>query len=114
LIGVIFLLSANLWANPARVVAWAGIRVYQVMFSELQPDVCNYNPSCSRFARAAVEEHGLVGMLMASDRLLRCNPDAWRFLGVEYQLNRGKLREDPREYYLFNRPSYPREVVYPW
>lgn len=36
---------------------------------------CRYHPSCSHYARIAVARHGaLRGSLLASWRLLRCNP----------------------------------------
>jgi len=38
-------------------------------------DICRYEPSCSEYARQAVEAHGQVrGSLMAIGRLARCNP----------------------------------------
>lgn len=50
------------------------IRLYQLFVSSQDMSVCNFTPSCSRFGMASIEHHGLVqGMLMTSDRLLRCN-----------------------------------------
>jgi putative membrane protein insertion efficiency factor len=37
--------------------------------------ICKYEPSCSEYAKQAIEKHGSVkGSLMASSRILRCNP----------------------------------------
>ena len=36
---------------------------------------CKYEPSCSRYAVQAIEEFGILrGLVLASWRLLRCNP----------------------------------------
>jgi putative membrane protein insertion efficiency factor len=58
----------------ARVAA-RGIRLYQLAMSPLLPPACRFWPSCSEYARLAVERHGLVrGGLEAIGRLLRCHP----------------------------------------
>ncbi|MCX7994343.1 MAG: membrane protein insertion efficiency factor YidD [candidate division WOR-3 bacterium] len=63
--------------NPVKIVFTTAIRLYQVSISPAQGDVCNFSPSCSNFAREALEKHGIFwGTLMATDRLLRCNPSA--------------------------------------
>ena len=44
---------------------------------------CKYHPSCSRYAIDAFRESGLFrGMVLATWRLLRCNP--WSHGGVDY------------------------------
>jgi len=51
------------------------IRVYQKHVSPLLPRTCKYYPTCSEYARQALLVHGpLKGLLLASWRLLRCNP----------------------------------------
>jgi hypothetical protein len=51
------------------------IRFYQKVFSSNDGPTCQFRPSCSHFASQAVKEYGpFRGVLMASDRLLRCNP----------------------------------------
>jgi len=38
-------------------------------------DVCRFEPSCSEYAKQAVEKYGSVkGTLMATKRLAKCNP----------------------------------------
>lgn len=50
------------------------IRLYQVVASPF-PSPCRYTPSCSSYAREAVERYGaLRGTWLALKRLLRCNP----------------------------------------
>jgi len=44
---------------------------------------CKYHPSCSQYALDAFHEFGLVrGTVLASWRVLRCNP--WSHGGVDY------------------------------
>lgn len=51
------------------------IRLYQVYISPLHRPSCRYYPTCSEYARQAILIHGpLRGILMASWRILRCNP----------------------------------------
>lgn len=51
------------------------IRAYQVCVSPLFPPRCRYTPSCSQYALEAVEKYGCAkGLLLASRRILRCNP----------------------------------------
>lgn len=56
-------------------VALAPVRAYQRWISPGRPRRCKYEPSCSAYAVEAVERFGVIrGLLMASWRLLRCNP----------------------------------------
>jgi putative membrane protein insertion efficiency factor len=51
------------------------IRVYQRVVSPLLPRRCKYEPTCSQYAVDAVEQFGVVrGLILATWRLLRCNP----------------------------------------
>lgn len=51
------------------------IRLYQVAISPLLPASCRYTPSCSEYARIAVERFGpWRGGWLATRRLLRCHP----------------------------------------
>jgi putative membrane protein insertion efficiency factor len=59
---------------PAQA-AIALVRLYQRHLSFLKPPTCRYYPSCSEYAVRAIAERGLLkGFLLASWRLLRCNP----------------------------------------
>ncbi len=107
-------LSPSVFSNPTKLSAWLVIKTYQLTLSELQPDVCNFHPSCSRYGEAAVKKYGVIGVLMAGDRLLRCNPTSWLYLGEEYELEEGKLHENQEDYCIFSRQGYPKEVLYPW
>lgn len=51
------------------------VRFYQKALSPLFPPSCRYYPTCSTYMIQAVEKHGVIlGLLMGSARILRCNP----------------------------------------
>lgn len=53
----------------------AAIRFYQKNISPRKTPSCRYIPSCSEYARVAVERWGaLRGGWMGLRRILRCNP----------------------------------------
>ena len=57
--------------------ALALIRFYQRAISPGLPSACRFEPTCSRYAYAAIEEYGVLrGGWMAARRLGRCVP--WR------------------------------------
>jgi putative membrane protein insertion efficiency factor len=65
------------------VVLIAPIRAYQKVISPMFPRRCKYHPTCSQYAVDAIREFGVMrGAVLASWRLLRCNP--WSHGGVDY------------------------------
>lgn len=55
------------------------IRLYQRFVSPRLGNVCRYEPSCSDYAYAAIERHGLIrGGWLGLRRFLRCRPLAGR------------------------------------
>jgi putative membrane protein insertion efficiency factor len=51
------------------------IRLYQVVISPWTPASCRYQPTCSCYAKEAIEVHGaLRGSWLGLRRLLRCHP----------------------------------------
>lgn len=51
------------------------IRVYQLTLSSLMGRQCRYLPTCSDYARTAIEKHGAWrGSLMGIARISRCHP----------------------------------------
>ncbi len=65
------------------------IRFYQLTISKLIGPVCRYYPSCSHYGLKAVQVHGPgKGTLLASWRILRCNP--WAAGGIDEVPVRGK------------------------
>ncbi len=51
------------------------IRAYQILLAPILPPACRFAPSCSEYAREALERHGaLRGTALAVRRVLRCHP----------------------------------------
>lgn len=60
--------------NPAQAVLLRAISLYQALMRG-RPSPCRYVPSCSEYAKEAVEVHGaLRGTWLGFRRVLRCNP----------------------------------------
>lgn len=58
----------------ARILTGA-IIVYQKTVSPFTPASCRYTPTCSQYAREALEKYGaLKGSWLATRRILRCHP----------------------------------------
>jgi len=58
-----------------RTVILTLIRVYQAAISPWLPATCRYTPTCSEYARIAVERFGAArGTRLVIRRLLRCHP----------------------------------------
>jgi uncharacterized protein len=51
------------------------LRLYRALISPVFRGSCRHLPSCSEYAREAVERHGATrGLWLALRRLLRCHP----------------------------------------
>jgi uncharacterized protein len=51
------------------------IRLYQLLLSPLLGGRCRFYPSCSEYAREAIQLHGAAyGSWLATKRLCRCHP----------------------------------------
>ncbi len=51
------------------------IRFYQNYVSPLSGSTCHYSPTCSRYTAEAIARFGLFkGIIMGTDRLIRCHP----------------------------------------
>ena len=66
-----------------KYVAIAVVHAWQQTLGRLTPPgTCKYHPSCSQYALDAFREHGFVrGGILATWRLLRCNP--WSHGGLD-------------------------------
>lgn len=61
--------------TAARRAVVAPIRLYQRFISPLLPRRCKYEPTCSHYAAQAIDRYGILrGLVLATWRLLRCNP----------------------------------------
>jgi uncharacterized protein len=62
------------WSVRAGLVV---IRAYQLVLSPFSGGACRFEPSCSAYAIAAVEEHGFArGLWLSLGRVARCHPFA--------------------------------------
>jgi putative component of membrane protein insertase Oxa1/YidC/SpoIIIJ protein YidD len=59
--------------NELRLFLVGSIHLYQSLFSSQDMPRCGFRPSCSHFGQEAISGYGFQGLLMTSDRLLRCN-----------------------------------------
>lgn len=61
--------------NLAQRILIALIRAYQLALSPFIGNQCRFTPTCSHYAREAVERHGaLRGSWLALRRIGRCHP----------------------------------------
>jgi putative membrane protein insertion efficiency factor len=61
--------------TPGARFALAVIRLYQLLLSPVFGGACRFVPSCSEYAREAIDKHGAVrGMALTAWRLARCHP----------------------------------------
>jgi uncharacterized protein len=59
---------------PRRLLA-APIRAYRFFLSPWLGSACRFEPTCSRYALDALEQHGAAaGAYLATRRVLRCHP----------------------------------------
>jgi putative membrane protein insertion efficiency factor len=81
-------------ARVGRAVALAPIVAYQRLISPALPRRCKYEPTCSRYAVQAVGEYGILrGLVLATWRLLRCNP--WSHGGYDPVVAQQLFKTDP-------------------
>lgn len=69
--------NRNLHVNSLKTgIRWlliGPIHLHQKIITHQDGDnVCNFEPSCSHYGLEAIRRHGLLGVLMTSNRLLRC------------------------------------------
>ena len=58
-----------------KVVVLAPLRFYRRFISPALAPRCKYHPSCSAYAVQAIERYGILrGLVLATWRVLRCNP----------------------------------------
>jgi putative membrane protein insertion efficiency factor len=57
-----------------KILMWF-IRLYQLTLSPFLGQHCRFTPSCSEYARTAIERHGSIkGSWLAIKRIGRCQP----------------------------------------
>lgn len=59
---------------PSHITVGA-IEAYQRLISPFMPPACRFYPSCSHYAKEAVQRHGVAkGLFLAAKRLGKCHP----------------------------------------
>ena len=58
------------------------IRLHREVITHQDGDVCSFQPSCSRYSLAVIRRYGIRGLLMASNRLLRCHSGSHKYYPV--------------------------------
>jgi uncharacterized protein len=100
------LLAARPSYNSLNIAANWTITLYKKFISPFQgKDICNFSPTCSQFSKQAMNDYGfLPGLVMTSDRLLRCNPSALQYLDSYYsKLKDGKIFDPPENHYILSQ-----------
>ncbi|MGB9721122.1 MAG: membrane protein insertion efficiency factor YidD [bacterium] len=98
--------------NPIKIVFRTTIKLYQKVISPAQGDICNFSPSCSHFAGDAIGKYGIFwGTLMASDRLMRCNPNVISYYDTYYSgIKDGKVYDPVENNFIFSPIRKPPDV----
>jgi putative membrane protein insertion efficiency factor len=53
----------------------AALKAYKLLISPLLPSACRFHPTCSKYMRDAVSEHGAArGVWLGLCRLAKCHP----------------------------------------
>ena len=66
------------------------VALHQHIITHQDGDTCTFTPSCSHYGVEAIRKHGLAGIFMTSDRILRC-----RTGNHKYYPTRNGLAYDP-------------------
>lgn len=69
------------------------LRGYQYLISPMLGQNCRFYPSCSEYAKQAIQEYGAAkGCLMAGKRLCKCHP--WHEGGVDLVPPKNAVKDD--------------------
>lgn len=81
--------------NPVKIVASLALRFYRNFITTQDNQECQFNPSCSKYAVLVYRrDNPLKATLETGDRLLRCNPFAYKYYPAD---STGHLVNPPRE-----------------
>lgn len=76
-------------ASEFKLAATGLIRLYQKFISSQDGPSCQFSPTCSRFGMACIQEYGMIrGILLAADRILRCNGIKSHFYEIDLKMNK--------------------------
>lgn len=61
--------------RTTRAIALALLKMYKFLISPFFGNCCRFYPSCSDYAKEAIEQYGMVkGACLTLRRILRCHP----------------------------------------
>lgn len=89
--------------NSLNITANRSTNFYRQIISPLQgQNICNFSPTCSQFYKQSINKYGIViGSIMGSDRLMRCNPWAWSYLDKYYYgIANNRISDSPENHYI--------------
>jgi len=55
------------------------LKFYQNYISPINGESCQMIPSCSEYSLQSIKTHGILGLLMTTDRLHRCGHDLFNY-----------------------------------
>lgn len=87
--------------SELKIAALGLIRFYQFFISSQHNEktICTFTPSCSKFGYKAIKKYGIMhGILMTSDRILRCHGLGSKFYPID--IKTGKYIDPVYFYYL--------------
>jgi putative component of membrane protein insertase Oxa1/YidC/SpoIIIJ protein YidD len=80
---------------------------YERFISPVDGDRCPMHPTCSAYAKEAVERHGIfIGWIMACDRLVRCGRDETQ-ISPDIIKDKSRATLDPvsaNDFWWYKRP----------
>jgi putative membrane protein insertion efficiency factor len=75
--------------NEVKLFFLCALKFYQLVISSQDRPSCMFTPTCSEYARLAIQKYGfVVGTIMGAARLLRCNGTGHRFYTVDEKTGR--------------------------
>jgi uncharacterized protein len=85
--------------NPISLTLTGSMLFYQHIISPQLSAGCIYSITCSNYAKHCIEKKGIVrGVLLGSDRLLRCNGAALKETHELFYNQDGKILDFPEKY----------------
>jgi len=85
------------------------INAYKAVLSPLQgQNVCNFQPTCSQFMKAAIKSQGFFpGVFIGADRLMRDNPEVWAYYGNYYTggVVNGRIPDPVENHLAWRKPA---------
>lgn len=95
--------SNSVSSNKSSNIVSKLINFYQLFISTQDENSCVFSQSCSQFSKEAIQKFGVLhGLLITSDRLLRCHPLGRYYYSLDF--NSHLLKDfKPDSYFLGKR-----------